>query len=384
MSKHTGLPENLRANCARHECAQVIDSLEEVTRLEPQNARASFTLGFCYSGGCRTHSLVDVEIAISHFRQALVRLRDGEDSLLRAQILGALGNAYCDSSQLTPTARLETAIWCYEQAAASYARSGKLTEWAREQYNLGNAWCDLPASAFPEKWSRAITCYEAALSIRTPMTDPTARAATLQNLGTAWRELPTGDKTRNVARAIQCYRRALRVRGASAAPLKSAALHNNLGNAYLTLPASDEERRKRNATRALRHFDRALTVRTAQRCPGDYAITQFNRGSAFLRLAEGNSGTREELEKSFACFEEADRNFLDCGYEALAEAARENMRRVQTMLMSARSTPPPISPAGPHQRNSRRSAHRAKSDARQSAGCGRSTPAEIQKQEPAK
>jgi tetratricopeptide (TPR) repeat protein len=286
--------------------------------MRPADPDIHYQLGFCYTGGCRAHSLLDPEIAIFHYRRAL-SLSASENTLARAMVLGALGNAYLSAPRHAGP-RLLTAIHCYEEASEIYDRAGRLDAWAREQFNLGNAWCEMPEGEFLEKWERAIEHYKRALSIRTQQRDAKHYVATLQNLGTAYRELKTGDSSGNIRRTIECYHHAIRALPRSAPNGKRADLHHNLGNAYLTLAWKGIDG-ARNLRRAIRHLDRALVARTRSQCRFDYAATQFSRGQAYLQQALVCGGDRAAKGQARVCLEEARDNFRLAGRADLADAA---------------------------------------------------------------
>jgi len=335
MTSLTSLRMTARFYCAEHHCEEAIGAWEENVCLDPSDADIHYQLGVCLGGGCGAHAPSNAALAVSHFRRALTLEGASRNPLLRARILGGLGNAYCHSSQVSEGAFLQTAIWCYEEAAAVYLRLGRLEDWARELHNLGNTWCELPENEFPDKWRRAIDAYERALRVRTKQANPDAHAATLQNLGTAYRQLATSEGAANLFRAIHCYRHALRIRTAADFPRQHAVLHNNLGNACLTLSVEGEERRRRRVLLALRHFDRALSVGTKDRYPREYAVTQFNRGSALVRLAGAAIDFRPCLEKALECFGEASETCTSCGRTDLDREAQRRIDWVQSCLQKA-------------------------------------------------
>jgi tetratricopeptide (TPR) repeat protein len=307
--------------CAIHRCREAIALWEQTSSLCPGDSGVHYQLGFCYAGDCRAHSLRDPEIAIFHYRRALI-LSAKEDTIARAMVLGALGNAYLSASH-RDAPRLLSAIHCYEEAADTYAWAARRDDWAREQFNLGNAWCEMPEAEFPEKWQQAIEHYERALSIRTRLRDARHYAATLQNLGTAYRELQSGDPPSNIRKAILCYHRAMRAVRGRAQGKRRADLHHNLGNAYLALARLDQDC-VRNCSRSLRHFARALSVRTREGSPFDYAATQLSRGQALIRLAAHGVGEASNLQQARLSFVEAVDAFLESGRTELADEVRKN------------------------------------------------------------
>jgi tetratricopeptide (TPR) repeat protein len=320
MSRAETLLQEAADYCRTRKCDTAIRILEDYLVLKPDNSRGFYQLGYCLSGACGQHSLVDIELALECFRSALALAGDQAAPLDRARILAALGNAYCRSSRMPSGTRLQSAIACYQEAADIYLAAAKVDDWAREQNNLGLAKCDLPEDT-PNKWEEAIEHFKLALFVRTEEKDPERCAATLQNLGTAYRARPAGDKCANVAKAIQCYRRAWRIYRAAALRQKTAALDNNLANAYLSLPASGQECRNRNVHRALRRFDHALRLTSESTEPLNYALTQFNRGQALLQLRD--SCTPAHRHDAAICFREAKKHFEHCGQaERVAEAER--------------------------------------------------------------
>jgi len=320
------LLEAAERNCARQQCEEAIGLLEEAVCAQPGNAELYYELGFCHSGGCRHHRLVDPDMAEEYLRHALSLAGAPAARLLRAKALGALGNTLVANRKGSQTARLRQAIASHQEAAAIYGSSGGLRdEWAREEFNQANVWCDLPEAEFPEKWAEAVKHYENALQARTKSKDPKRYAATVMNLGTALRQLPAGDRAVNVLKAIRCYRGALRVYTASKFPAKNANLCNNLGNACLSCPAHDERAEKRHARHALRHFEHALRASGGRDDPGQYALVQYNRGCAYLRLGV----TPENVAGAIACLADAYHCALTSGHAEIARLAKTQMN---TML----------------------------------------------------
>jgi tetratricopeptide (TPR) repeat protein len=318
--------------CRQGRCEEAIAALEEITLEHPGAAELRYQLGVCFSGVCRPHSLVDREIALEYFRAALSSCGPESPVLLRAQILGALGNSYLNSLRLPRPARLAAAIECYEKAAAIYQTAGLAEDWAREENNLGLAKSDLAATE-PSRWVEAVDHFRRALVVRAALPDRERYAATLENLGAAYRSLPNGDRRTNTWRAVSCYCRALRIYRAARYPVENAAVHNNLGNAYVSIPARDAGEKDRHVRRALRHFERALRVRTKQAYPRDYAVTQFNRGQAFLERR--GADPRESLQQAAECFREALEGFERCGEASQARQARQMVEAVRGWLPAA-------------------------------------------------
>lgn len=302
--------------CATRRCGEAIAFWEQASSLRPADPDIHYQLGFCYAGGCRAHVFLDPEIAIFHYRRALT-LATKDNSIGRAMVLGALGNAYVSAAGHGGPQLLD-AIHCYEEAAEIYAAAGQQDDWAREQFNLGNAWCELPEASFPGKWELAIEHFERALSVRTQERDTKHFVATLQNLGTAYREMKSGDSAANIRRAIGCYHQAMRALHGPVHNKKRADLHHNLGNAFLSL-AEVEKGCVRNCQRAIRHFIRALAMRTREESPFDYAAVQFSRGQALLRLAANGVGDASSVEQAHICFVEAIDAFLQSGHAELAQ-----------------------------------------------------------------
>ena len=306
--------------CETRRCAEAVAFWEQATSLRPADPGVHYQLGYCYAGGCGARALLDPAIAIFHYRRALA-LSSRQNTVERAMVLGALGNAYASASERSGRQRMN-AIRCYEEAAKIYAEEHRPDDWAREQFNLGNAWCEMPEGEYPEKWRQAIEHYERARSVRTRLKDARHYAATLQNLGTAYRELKNGDPHSNIRKAIDCYHHAMRALRGEASEHRRSDLHHNLGNAYLTL-AGLESRCGRNVLSALRHFACALAGRTREASPFNYATTQLSRGQAFVRLASSGVGGASSLDQARHCFVEAVEAFLLSGQTELADEARK-------------------------------------------------------------
>jgi tetratricopeptide (TPR) repeat protein len=326
MSSSTGLRFLLAAaerECGKRQCEQAIRLMEEAIRLSPGEAQLHYQLGFCRSGGCRQHSLIDSDLALRDLQHALSLLEASGEALLRARILGTLGNI--QGQRLSDTNGLREAIACHQEAAEIYSGSGLPDDWAREEFNQANLWCDLPEAEAPEKWEEAIEHYENALRVRTRTSDPQHYAATVMNLATALRRLRSGDKTANVLRAVRCYRAALRVYTLTAFPSQFAESYNNLGNACLSYPARDKASRVRHARYALGHFERALAVWTTENDPYHHALAQLNRAGAYLRLP----ASPRNFEKAVDCLTDAQTCALSCGRGEMAQIAGKQLEKIQ-------------------------------------------------------
>lgn len=316
------LVEAAGQRCDQHECEEAIGLLEEAVRIQPGNAGLYYQLGFCHSGGCRRHRLVDPRIAETYLRHAVSEARPPAEPLLLAKVLDALGNLR--SRRVSDVAALKEAIACHREAAEIYRRSGRLKDWAREEFNQANVWCDVPQTEFPDKWTEAIRHYENALMVRTRGNDPKRYAATVMNLGTALRQSQAGNRAANIMRAVHCYRAALRVYTVRAFPKQFADGCNNLANACLSYPSRNEVARARHARSALQHFERALGVWKPETLPNHYALAQYNRGCVCLQLAT----SPRDVEKALDCFLAAFECAQSCGnteVQRLAGARLENL-----------------------------------------------------------
>jgi tetratricopeptide (TPR) repeat protein len=314
--------------CDQQRCEAAISMLEEATRVQPGNASVFFHLGFCHTGGCREHSLVNSGMAIEYLRHALLLVGTSADPLLRAKILDALGNI-CGRKGASASG-LHEAIACHQEAAEIYARLGRPNDWAREEFNQADAWCELAESKFPDKWTQAVSHYENALRIRTKKDDPRAYASTVMNLGTALRQLPSGDKKRNVLQAIRCYRQALLIDHFKTSPSQFAILCNNLGNACMTYPNQDGTSAERHARYAIRHFERALQVWTSEKYPYYYALVQYNLGGAYLELP----AEPRHVAKTFACFTAAFECAKSSGYAEIERLAGAQLDGIRSFIRS--------------------------------------------------
>jgi tetratricopeptide (TPR) repeat protein len=293
--------------CAAGDCVESIDLLEDAVRLRPGDFRLHYRLGQCYSGCCRSHPLVDPDMAVPYLRQALRFLGSGP-GIARAAVLDQLGNT------LTRRGAWRDAIDCHLAAAEMYRSFGMPGEWARAQFNLGNSYCELAEATGENHWEEAASHYEKSLEVRSRQKDPEHYAATLENLGTAYRRLAGLKVAGSITKSIQCYRRALWIYIPAANSNKCAAVHNNLGNAYLSLPGD------RNTRRALRHFDRALRLQSQEKERRTYGITQFNRAQAYLRLAQSSLAV--------SCLREASRAFQSCGEDRYTQLIRAQLEGI--------------------------------------------------------
>jgi hypothetical protein len=94
--------------------------MEQASRRSPNDWSLRYALGMCYAGGYGAHSLLDPDIALNHLRYALSVVGHSSNSLVRAQILDAMGSAYMASRSLPARARIQAAIETHEQAASIY------------------------------------------------------------------------------------------------------------------------------------------------------------------------------------------------------------------------------------------------------------------------
>lgn len=328
QNNSSSLMASAAERCHSHQCEDAIGFSEAAAQLDPANATIHYYLGICYSGGCRQHSLVDLQVAHVHLDKALSLLGAAADPLERAKIMAALGNTYAASSHMPLKARLLAAIECHQQAARIFQSEGRSDDFAREKFNLGNAFSELPEESVLNKWQNAIENYENALQVRTREKNPDAYAGTLQNLGIACRELRTGDRVENIKRSILCYRRALQVRRRGSHPHGYAALQINLGNSFMSLAEVEKSKAVRHGLRALRHYDQVLALRTEEDQSGEYAMVLFNRGEALVSVALGRACSEVYLREACSCFEEAANYFQQLNN---AELVRKSRQRLDTI-----------------------------------------------------
>ena len=78
--------------CEQRQCDEAISLLEKANRIVPFDPAIYFHLGFCQSGGCKQHWLVDLGLADAYLRRALLLVGTGANRVLRAKILSAVGN----------------------------------------------------------------------------------------------------------------------------------------------------------------------------------------------------------------------------------------------------------------------------------------------------
>lgn len=305
--------------CAAGNCEGSIDLLEWAVRERPGDFRLYYRLGSCYSGCCKTHTMVHPEMAIPYLRQAL-RLLGSDTGTARAAVLDQLGNALIERSRAEGAESLRAAIRCHVEAAEAFEALGMAEDWARVEFNLGNSWCELAETTDENHWAEAVAAYENSLKVRTRHKDPEHHAAALENLGTAYRQLA------NPLRSIHCFRQALWIYTPAANAEKCATLHNNLGNAFLSAPGD----LARNARRALRHFERALDLRSEHADIRAYGVTQYNRGQAYTRM--GDLGT------AVACLREAVKAFQSCGETRFVELIGTQLERIDGPKRDARNS----------------------------------------------
>jgi tetratricopeptide (TPR) repeat protein len=329
MSQLQTLLHSAANHCRNLDCEKAIDALDRAVRLHPQSAEPHRRLGVCYSGCCRTHSLVSAGLAVAHLKHAIKLLDGSGASFALAQAIEALANTYMANCPADPSSEGRAAIEYGRKAAEMYRKQGLPFEAARVEHNLGNTWCELPEAEFLDKWRNAVSHFERALKVRTKPSHPGLYAATMMNLGTAYRELSNGDRTGSVRQAICCHARAHHVYRPAAYPLQNANLHNNLGNAFLSLAAVDITNVSKNVRRAVRHFELALRVRNRHERPCDYAVTQLNRGQAFLRWTMLEP--LRFLDEAATCFKEASECFRLCGQNGNAGVADAHWARTQSL-----------------------------------------------------
>jgi tetratricopeptide (TPR) repeat protein len=318
--------------CQSRQCEDAIEFSEAAAQLDPTNSAIHYYLGICYSGGCRQHSLVDLQVAHVHLGKALSLLGAAADPLERARILAALGNTYAASPHMPLKARLLAAIECHRQAARIFQSEARPDDFAREEFNLGNAFSELPEETVPNKWQNAIGNYENALQVRTREKNPDAYAGTLQNLGIACRELRTGNRVGNIKRSILCYRRALQVRRRGSHPRGYAALQINLGNSFMSLAEVEKSKAVRHGLRALRHYDQVLALRGKEDQSGEYAMVLFNRGEALVSVALGSAGSEVDLREACICFQEAANHFQQLNNAELVRKSRQRLATITQYL----------------------------------------------------
>jgi tetratricopeptide (TPR) repeat protein len=325
--------------CRLRDCEQAISLAEAAAQLEPANTAIHYYLGICYSGGCRQHSLVDLQVAHIHLGNALSRLGPEADPLQKANILAALANTYAASRHMPLKARLMAAIECHEQAAGIFQAEGQLDAWAREEFNLGNAFSELPKGTAPNQWQEAIRHYECGLLIRTRENDPDTYAGTLQNLGIAYREVESGNRAASIKHSLLCYRRALQVRRSRSHPRGYAALHINAANSFMSLAKLEKRGSARHRLRALRHYDRALAVCATEHLSDEYAMVQFNRGEALICLARESSNAEAYLREARSCLNEAAHQFQRLNHGELAAKSRYWLDAIDGYLHSLKAKP---------------------------------------------
>lgn len=319
-------------HCRSRRCEAAIGLSQAAAELDPANAYLHYSLGICYSGACRSHSLVDLRVAHAHLATALSLLGTAADPLQRAQVLAALGNTYPACRYMTLKGRMMAAIDCHQQASLLFQSAGQLDDWAREEFNLGNAFSDLPAELAPDKWREAIRHYECGLQVRTREKDPDAYAGTLQNLGIAYRELAIGDRRQNIRRSIHCYRRALQVRRRSSHPRGYTALHVNVGNSFMSLASLEETNAACHVLRALRHYDRALAVCASEHSSRECAMARFNRGEALMRIARDSVNPSVYLNEARSSLQQAAEDFQRLNDIELASKSRHWLDTVAQYL----------------------------------------------------
>lgn len=315
--------EEAERKCREQQCEDAIRLLEEALRIRNDYVQWYFQLGFCYSGGCRRHSLTNPDMAIENLRNALSLAETSRAPLLRAKILETLGNVLVESCKGSQLDRLHEALGCHREAAQIFQSKNLSEDWAREEFNQANTLCDLPAAECPDKWAQAIEHYENALRVRTRAQEPQLFAATQMNLGTAFRRLPSGARADNVLKSVQCYRRALRVYTLQESPARYANVCNNLGNACLSYPARDNRNLKRHARQAIRHFEQALEVWNSEDSACRRVLVQYNQGCAYLRL-----GAREDIVRAVGCLSEASERSGSCGRPDIAALAQRQLEKI--------------------------------------------------------
>jgi tetratricopeptide (TPR) repeat protein len=334
----SALMETAAERCRTRDCEHAIGLLEAAAQLQPTNATIQYYLGICYSGGCRHHSLADIEAAHLHLTNAHSLLAPSADPAERAKVLSALGNTYAASRNMPAKPRLMAAIECYEQAGQIFQAAGRLDDWAREEFNLGNAFSELPEGSVSSKWEQAIRHYENGLQIRTRQKDPNAYAGTLQNLGIALREVRSGNHAENIKQSLLCYRRALQVRRRWSHPRAYAALQINVGNSFVSLASVDKPNAIRHRLRALRHYDRALALCSEENLAGEYATVLFNRGETLVLIARETANPDVYLREACACFQEAVAHLEQLHDSELAKRSRDWLNTVLEYLDMLQTT----------------------------------------------
>lgn len=267
--------------------------------------------------------------AVILYRRALA-LCPQEHPLLRARVLSGMGTALRTIPSQGCEQLLE-AKTVYSWALPLLQEYASPEEIAELQMNLGLVLQAL--TPFGEATLiEAVQCYQQALRVFSGQSYPQEYAILQNNLAIAYLSLPLASEREEMRQglAVQAFEDALKWVTLIDHPSEYAMLQNNLANALQYLPSAHPIK---NNLKALAAYDEALKVRTAQDTPIEYANTIANKANVLFNLPDDvehpEKGNYNNLLQAQACYQEAQKIFIEHGELERAEVAAQALQEIE-------------------------------------------------------
>jgi CHAT domain-containing protein len=140
--------------------------------------------------------------------------------------------AYIEDYQEKRAGNIELAISHYRQALTVITQASMPIDWSTIMINLGNAYATRIRGDRAENIEEAISAYQKALMVRTQTAMPVDWALTMSNLASAYRDRILGDRAENIELAIAAYQNSLEVFEPNLFPHDCRRTARGLGNLY--------------------------------------------------------------------------------------------------------------------------------------------------------
>lgn len=280
-------------------------------------------------------SAKQIEDALELYRRAL-EICPESAVLLRARIRARQATAY----QTLPTGDHQTLFLAQDgfNRALSVFKQFELKEEAAEvELNLGLIAQTLAQNGMG-KLQDAISHYHNALRVFTREDFPQDFAILHNNLAVCYLSMPMSDERGKMreALAVQSFEEVLKVINIIDHPSEYAMINNNLGNA---LQYASTSHALANNLRALEAYDEALRVRNPRDTPVEYANTIANKANVLRNLPDDaedlSKGSRENLKRAFALYEEARAIFKHFGQTQGVAQISETLKEISQELAVA-------------------------------------------------